>query len=228
MSRPLVLLLTRTGDPAIAALAGCASAELAVATPRDLSRPGWHFGSGASARMMARVGDRVLDARECSLILCRLGRIMPSDLEHIALHDRRYCADEMTAFLLAWLDRFDGIVANPARPGTLGGSPWTTHEWQRAAIDAGACGAVARDPAGPVHAIPFVLGEALGAHPAALRRVGAQLARRAQLPCVELRFAAAPDGWRFVSADPYPAPHRAMLDALLARRGGPDRTDAWT
>jgi hypothetical protein len=70
-------------------------------------------------------------------VVTRLSGVSPGELPHVRSEDRSYAAEEMTAFLVAWLDTCPGRVVNRPCPGCLNGPPWRPAQWLRAAASLG-------------------------------------------------------------------------------------------
>lgn len=70
-------------------------------------------------------------------VVTRLSGVSPGELPHVRSEDRNYAAEEMTAFLVAWLDTCPGRVVNRPSPGCLNGPPWRPAQWLRAAARLG-------------------------------------------------------------------------------------------
>jgi hypothetical protein len=70
-------------------------------------------------------------------VLTRLPAVFAADLPHIAAADRAYVAEEMSAFLLAWLSALRCPVVNRPVPPSLAGPNWRQAQWIHAAVRAG-------------------------------------------------------------------------------------------
>lgn len=98
--------------------------------PRDLSRPGWRYEFGARAgSSQAVVAGYHCSEAQLAGVITRLASVTPSDLPHIDPGDRAYVALEMTAFLVAWLERLSCPVLNRPTPACLAGEWCSTQAW---------------------------------------------------------------------------------------------------
>ena len=95
--------------------------EGAVLTPADLSQPGWRFEVGGDDNPVAVIGGQIIRAGEITGVLTRLVAVSEDDLPGIDAADRNYVANEMHAFLMAWLDSLPCPVLNPPSPNCLCG-----------------------------------------------------------------------------------------------------------
>jgi len=109
-------------------------------TVADLSAPGWVHDPERPALGSAVVGGRALRVSELSGVVTRLMTVVPLELPWIHEEDREYAAQEMHAFLLAWLTDLPCLVINRPTPGCLAGPAWGPEEWVRRAFDAGMLG----------------------------------------------------------------------------------------
>ena len=129
--RPALLVLASEADGAARGFVARQAGRGAVLlTPRDLSRPGWHFRHGDPASTTLAAGDRQIRAGEIVGVLTRLAGVTGPDLPHIAREDRAYVAAEMTAFLLALLSSLAIRVANRPTPQCLCGPAWSAGKWR--------------------------------------------------------------------------------------------------
>src|SRR5438876_10138787 len=80
-----------------------AGRDVALVTPADLSRPGWRLRSGRPAESTAALTEGVLAGLDIEGIVSALAVVSPYELAHIADGGREYVAQEVSAFLLAWL-----------------------------------------------------------------------------------------------------------------------------
>lgn len=164
--------------------AGC---DVALATPADLSRPGWRLRNGAPRAARAAVEGRVVDACEVDAVISLLPWVSPLDLPHVVEADRDYAASEMSAFLLAWLAELPCPVLDPPSTTSLAGCGRSSHEW---AALAGRVG-VSADPTwhGDTTAITMVGGRAVSDTDPLLARAGEAVAAAAGRSLVTLCFA---------------------------------------
>jgi hypothetical protein len=172
--------------------------DAVLVTPADLSRPGWRLRRGCPRESMAAVGDRVVRGGDIRLVVSALPCVAPYDLPHVAEDDREYVAEEMSAFLLAWLCEMACTVVERPTPVSLAGCGRSRFEWAAMASSLG----IAADPSwvGPTTAVTVVGGRAVGDVARALATAAEGLALAARRSLVTLRFAA-DDAPRLVGAD---------------------------
>jgi hypothetical protein len=136
-SKTLLIIASARDETArqLATLWADAGARLLL--PRDLSRPGWRYQPGQVEKSIAIASGESIAAQQISGVLTRVGSITEDELIEIAPEDRPYVAQEMTAFLVAWLSTLTCPVLN--RPGTvcLSGPNWRPEQWVYAAAQAG-------------------------------------------------------------------------------------------
>jgi hypothetical protein len=217
------LILAGPADAAARALARRWGRRALLAGPADLSRPGWRHSVGEAGEAAAAAGDRFVDAAELEAVVVRLGAVTAGDLDGIRGEDRAYAAQEMTAFLLAWLDDLPCPVLNRPVPGCLNGPAWRPAQWAAAAAAAG----LAPAPAGAAQGVTVCVvgGRCLGpAHPAAAARVRG-LAAAAGTTLLEVRLDGGGPDARFAGAHAWPdlgdpavaGALEAHLDAIAGR-----------
>jgi hypothetical protein len=98
--------------------------------PCDLSRPGWRYELGDHAGLsQAVVATRACPEEQLTGVITRLASVTPADLPHIDPADRTYVAQEMHAFLLAWLHTLPCPVLNRPTPVCLAGEWWAPQTW---------------------------------------------------------------------------------------------------
>lgn len=102
-----------------------------------LSVGGWRYYSDAPGRCVAMLAGKAVDPRSIHGVLVRWPAVLAQELTYIAAEDRRYLADEMTAFLRAWLARLPCPVLNRPTPLSLAGPGWRHEEWMHAAARLG-------------------------------------------------------------------------------------------
>src|SRR5512135_582318 len=103
--------------------------DAALVTPADLSRPGWRLRCGRPELTRAAVGDRTVRRDEIDAVVTALAWIWPHDLPHVVPEDRDYVAQEMAAFLLAWLHELNCPVLDRPTPSSLTGCGRATLKW---------------------------------------------------------------------------------------------------
>ena len=208
----------------------------------DLSRPGWEFRPGEPARGRLVVGDQSLSARDVRGVLVRLPAVTAAELPHIDEEDQEYVAMEMMALLVAFLCELPCPVINRPTPLLLTGPAWGSDRWRCEAARLGmAIGkprrtlALASPPDGvrcspPAAEAVTVVGErCFGSNHPEARELAHQLARRAGVHWLRVRFARDRARLVFVDADLTPsleepaiesAVVQSMLGALGAGSGG--------
>lgn len=188
--------------------------DAALVTPADLSLPGWRLRRGRPSETRAALGDRVVQLSEIDAVVSALPWIGPYDLPHVAEDDRDYVAQEMGAFLLAWLHELDCPVVDRPTPTSLAGCGRSRFEWAALAASIG----IAADPSwsGPTTPVTVVGGRAAGDVPSVLAATSEALSSAASRSLVTLRFATN-DTTTVVGADVRPeVGSDAVADELLA------------
>lgn len=108
-------------------------------TCADLSVPGWRYrldAEGATSST-AVVDGRMVPTQQIRGVLTLLPCVFPHELRQIVPGDRDYVAQEMTAFLLAWLTGLDCPVLNRPHATSLVGPLWPPERWRHLAVRAG-------------------------------------------------------------------------------------------
>ncbi len=191
-----------------------AERDVAVATPSDLSRPGWRLRVGRPTLTRAAVGERVIAGHSIDAAINALAWIGPHDLAHVDSMDRDYVAQEMLSFLLAWEQELRCLVVDRPTSRSLTGCGRTDLEWVAIAT----CVGVDTDVswAGPSAAVTVVGGSAIVEQGSvSLANAAEAMARAAQRSLVTLRFSS---GSRpvFVGAEARPeVGHDDVAFALL-------------
>lgn len=189
--------------------------DAVLATPADLSKPGWQLSIESAEVASAAVRGEIVPAREFRGVLTRLPGVWAPELTHINSGDREYVAAEMTAFLLAWLSQLSCPLVNPPTAGCLSGPYWRPEGWVATAAGLGI-------PIQPVsrsseeYGRQDTLAPAVGANvTVAGRRVLGEvdvsladharaLAKQARTPLLGVRFSGATADASFVGAEPWP------------------------
>jgi hypothetical protein len=195
----------------------------------DLAAPGWLHRVGGLGRQFVVAGGVRVDHGAIDAVLVRRPYVAPAELRWIRPPDRCYVAAEATAFLRSWLACCRCRIVNRPTATSLGGPSWRPPQWRAAALRAGLAPAGAPPGTGAPAAITTVLviGQTALSGPAAadtapsgLAAMALALAREAGTDLLEVAFATAPGGARFVRATPWPdvtAPRAvAALRDLLA------------
>jgi hypothetical protein len=168
--------------------------------------------------MRAAIGNRLVCSDEIDAVINLLTAVFPLELTHITDGDREYVANEMTAFLLAWLSELPCPVIDRATPLSLAGCGRWPAEWAALGERVG----VRTDVAWTGETVKLtVVGGRVVAGEAGIDAawaVGAEaVARAAGRSLVTLQFADNIDEPVLVGALPRPAVgSAAVADALLA------------
>jgi hypothetical protein len=221
MSDGCLLVIARSGDPAVEMLRAYAPGRVAHATVADLSRTGWRYEVGNSYRLSACATGRVIRAPDIAGVLCRIGAVMPSDLSHIHTDDQVYIAAEMNAFLHAWLMQYHGVRFNDPSWLSLAGPSWHPLQWtwllERLAIPVWSSRR-ATDAHTAAHTVTATLvgSNVFGAEAPELADYTTRIGRAVRSELLAVTFAW--DGeWKFVSADPCPTLASNTAGALVRR-----------
>ena len=118
--------------------------DAALLSCEDLSTPGWRYNSEDRESSRAVVSGRIVREQAIRGVLVRRPCVLPQELMHLAAPDREFVAAEMTAFLVAWLNRLPCRVLNRPRGSALCGPGWRPQQWVMAAANAGLQPAVTR------------------------------------------------------------------------------------
>jgi hypothetical protein len=211
----LLVIVASERDPAALALAERWGADARLLTPADLSRRGWRFDPADPAAGSAVVDGRQVQVAAIDGVVTRLPAVYEADLARIVAADRRYVAQEMTAFLLAWLSALPCRVVNRPVPPSLGGPAWQRHHWTSAARRARL--PLSDDGEGG-RTLTVVGGRCVEPADPADARLAVALAGATGLDLLAVRVGPTGNGTSgFVRADPWPDPSRPdVADALLA------------
>jgi hypothetical protein len=109
----------------------------AVLTCEDLSRAGWEHRVSAPRSGTASVGGRKVANADIRAVLTLLPSVTPEELPGIIESDREYVAQEVMAFLLAWLAALGPRAVNRPTPYCLMGPHWRRERWAKVAHDLG-------------------------------------------------------------------------------------------
>lgn len=226
-NRPLVILAGTWDERARALAERWSGAGAVLLSPPDLSLQGWRLQPRNPGAFRAVIGARWLRASEIGSVLVRLPYVSADELPHIAPSDRAYVAEEMTAFLLAWLTELPCLVVNRPTPSCLAGPALRDEQWVRLASSRGIpCRPVLRRvrldesreaPRTSVRTTVTVVGKRqLGeAHPS-LTKHAACLATAAGVDVLAVHFDGADGDGRLVGADLWPdVDHNDVADNLL-------------
>ena len=221
----MLVILASPRDVAARALANRWTARDAMLlTPADLSTAGWCFdpaAPGGGSAVIAGQRTRVQDIR--GVVTC-LPAVLPGDLPHIVPSDRAYVAEEMTAFLLAWLSALACPVVNRPVSPFLAGPNWRPLQWAHAAVRVGIRLPSHAASASGIQTVVAVAGRCLGVVNQPIERSIVELAAKAETTLLAVHLRAAEGGTVFAGADPWPDPSQPeVADALLSYFVGPGR-----
>jgi hypothetical protein len=197
-------------------------------TCRDLSRSGWRYRPGAASRGTAVVGGQRVRVSDIEGVLVRLPFVPSEELPHIVPGDRNYVAQEMTAFLTAWLAELPCPVLNRPTAVCLGGPGWGLEQWRQVAAGLGlavrprrlrvVASADVDDTVEKIRSrmtVTVVGRRCFGSAPPYATDQARRLAAAAGTDLLGVHFATTRAGPRFVYADPWPdISPPAVADAL--------------
>jgi hypothetical protein len=118
----LVIVSSRFDCEAAALVTRWASDDAVLLTCEDLSTPGWRHFSDNRRSSTAVLNGVVVPTVSIRGVLMRRSWIFEAELPYLSAVDRQYAAEEMNAFLMAWLMALQCPVFN--RP-TAGVPVWT-------------------------------------------------------------------------------------------------------
>jgi hypothetical protein len=128
MTGDRVVILADRADTGARLLAADIGDRAVVATPADLSRPGWTY-RPEPRRRQAMTVDGPITVDDIAVVVTRLTAVFDMHVMHVVPADRGYVAAEMTAFLRAWLDGLAIPVVDPPSTTSLSGPAWTLEQW---------------------------------------------------------------------------------------------------
>jgi hypothetical protein len=226
MTDQRLLLLARADDSVVRTLRQQAPHRLAHATIADLSRAGWQYESGRPDQASACADGRVIPVEHIAAVVCRIAAVLPSDLPHVHRDDRAYVADEITAFLRAWLAQFTGVRFNVPTWASLAGPGRHPLQWTCLAARIGVPVVAFPPPTADVVrseretiTATVVHDEVFGLTDSTLIDYSLRIARAVHSDLLAVTFVRDSD-WRFLSADPCPALDSASAASLLQRAFG--------
>ena len=132
-----LIIASQVDDDAKELLPHFSAGSVRLVTPRDLSRPGWHYCSRDPSDTTGVFDGAKYYSTTIKGVLTRLNAIWSPELVHIADEDREYVAAETTAFLKFWLSNMPCPVINPPTGGSLSGPKWRKEQWLWAAREVG-------------------------------------------------------------------------------------------
>lgn len=189
-----------------------AAHDAVVLTVDDLAAPGWRWtgGAGIPTGTMGLRGTAVPFDRIRGVIT-RLPHVHEHELPFTHEDDRAYVAQEMSAFLLAWLSSLPCPVINRPSASSLTGVAWRREQWlHRAALvglpvvpfrrtpDASA----GRAPPRPAIRTAVVGDRVLEAPDPTLAARSRALAREAAADLLAVEYVLVEQRWRVHAADP--------------------------
>lgn len=208
----MIVVLASRHDRASGRLVADWAGHASLLTCQDLSVRGWRYGPGRVADA-AVLGGRLTPAGEIEGVLTRLPRVDQSELGTIVPGDRGYVAEEMTAFLAAWLSDLRCPVLNRPTATCLLGPYWRRERWVLTAARLGIPVVTARRsvPAAAHDGRPdipcgsttlHVIGQrCVGSGDESLCRWAVALAEAAGVGMLRARFTVAEAGPAFLDAD---------------------------
>ncbi|MFL6602564.1 MAG: hypothetical protein ACJ8R9_14690 [Steroidobacteraceae bacterium] len=115
----------------------CCDVSVEVVTPADLSRPGWRLRIGRPVDLQAGLRSQVVRGDDIRAVVNLLPWVSVHDLPHIDPDDREYVANEVAAFLLAWLSELDRPMIDRPTPLSLAGCGRWPAQWAALAKQVG-------------------------------------------------------------------------------------------
>ena len=227
-SARMVLVVANAGDAVASAFVRRYRRQgVRLLRPYDLSRSGWRYEIGDHAGpSQAVVAGRVCRETYLAGVITRLASVTPADLPHIEPADRAYVAQEMQAFLLAWLHMLPCPVLNRPTPICLAGEWWSPQTWIHRACRLGI--PVARSEwcvvrgrrtkaIQPVResttaGITVVGSQIIGHAAPRVVQYARRLAQAAELDLVTIRFSSPNDDAQFLDASLWPN----LMDRTIA------------
>jgi hypothetical protein len=157
--------------------------------------------------LRAALGSELVPGERVRGVITRLGSVTEQELGHIEAADRAYVAAEMHAFLFAFLHALPCSKVNQPSPACLYGPNLRGGQWRHLAreldipvlceADLAAAGALESE-------IAVVGNRLLGTASEEMARWSRQLARRAGVSYLRVRYRCCGDEVKLVEADPYP------------------------
>jgi len=103
----------------------------------DLSRPGWRFYRGRPEHTLAVISGAPTPSDAIKGILIRRPCIFEEEVLCVRTDDRHYAAQEMNAFLIAWLSSLSCPILNTPSELNLLGPNWRREQWVHRAAGIG-------------------------------------------------------------------------------------------
>lgn len=91
--------------------------------------PGWRLGINESSEGRWTCRGETRPDKAITVVLTRIVQVDPLELTWIQAARRTFVAEEMNAFLLAWLGGLKCPVINQPSPGCLCGRNWSWQHW---------------------------------------------------------------------------------------------------
>jgi hypothetical protein len=218
----LVVVASSRDKVAAEAVAYWGTDRARLLTCADLSRTGWRYRPGAAGRSVAVIGGERVRAAEIEGVLVRLPYVGVEELPHIVPGDRSYVAQEMTAFLTAWLAELPCPVVNRPSADCLGGPGWGTEQWLHVAAGVGLAVQPRRavKPRRSDARVTVIGRRTFGSQSAG--NAARRLAEAAGTDLLDVYFDSHPGEPRVVAVNPWPDVSRPeVAEALLERWRGP-------
>jgi hypothetical protein len=185
--------------------------DASLLSPADLSEPGWTLRVGCPDESRAVIAGRILTSRDIDAVVCALPWITSNELVHVVPDDRDYVAQEMGAFLLAWLDALTCPVLDAPTSVSLTGSGRSSWEWAALASSIGVSAAPAWD--GPTVPVTVIGDRPVGDVDSTVAQAAVAVAAAARTLLVTLHFRA---GRRAELVGAAPRPSVGSPDAAAA------------
>lgn len=227
-SKPILILASATDDSARALAQRWASSGARLLLPQDLLRAGWQYHLGHIRDSVSVADGERFSAGDLGGVLTRISSISPHELIEVAPEDRSYIAQEINAFLVAWLSALPIPVVNRPTPICLSGPSWSHGQWVHAAANAGMratparriAPGVAHEPYLPLSGTPMVITvvgkNCVGIADSVLRSHARKLAVASSTALLSVTFSGGGRDATFLSASTSPDLSSAEIaDAVL-------------
>ncbi len=134
----MLIILASRHDPTARWLADEWTADgAALLTCEDLSCGGWEHDVSAPQKGRICIGGHVLARSQVRAVLTQLPSVSPAEIPGVVEYDREYVAEEMMAFLIAWLAALGRRAVNRPTPYCLMGPHWRQERWIKTARELG-------------------------------------------------------------------------------------------
>lgn len=228
--RSTIVVLASCVDEAARAFVSESADRKVLMVARDLSVPGWELRHSDPGRSKVMAAGRSLGTEDIGAVVCRLPRVIPTELVHVASQDREYLAAEGTALLAWWLSSLSCPVYNPPDTTCLTGPGLRPEQW---VMTAARCGLqvepLHRGTGQPVRPtahratrqVTIVDGRVVGSVPESSTDSLLKLIEVVQCRILHVEFVEGGDGWLFAGASPLPHLEdpevRTVLDRAIDR-----------